>query len=130
MQWAARELLLCPPKTTWPLYAIGERRSTTGRIWRPTTNALKAPYLNAATYGYAALPLQTVLSFGIGSLGYLLWSIVMLRGQIFHRWVAILGRAACGRDSPTAEDGCDGEERGPARHRDRAAATLESARYP
>jgi hypothetical protein len=41
--------------------------------------------------GNAALPLQTVLSFGIGSLGYLLWSIVMLRGQVFHKWTAVLG---------------------------------------
>jgi hypothetical protein len=55
------------------------------------TIALKAPYISAATYGYTALPLQTVLSFGIGSLGYLLWSIVMLRGSVFHRWVAVLG---------------------------------------
>lgn len=55
------------------------------------TAALKAPYVSAATYGYAALPLETVLSFGIGSLGYLLWSIVMLRGKIVPRWVAILG---------------------------------------
>jgi hypothetical protein len=57
-----------------------------------TTDAvLKASYVTAATYGYTALPLQTVLSFGIGSVGYLLWSIVMLQGRIFPRWAAILG---------------------------------------
>ncbi len=56
-----------------------------------TTSALQAPYVAAATYGYAALPLQTVLSFGIGSVGYLLWSIAMLQGHIFPRWAAIMG---------------------------------------
>jgi hypothetical protein len=56
-----------------------------------TTAALQSSYVTAASYGYAALPLQTVLSFGIGSLGYLLWGIAMLRGQIFPRWTAIMG---------------------------------------
>lgn len=55
------------------------------------TALLKAPYVAAATYGYAALPLETVLSFAIGSLGYLLWSVAMLQGRIFPRWAAILG---------------------------------------
>jgi hypothetical protein len=58
-----------------------------------TTAALQAPYVAAATYGYAALPLQTVLSFRIGSVGYLLWGIAMLQGQgrIFHKWTGIMG---------------------------------------
>jgi hypothetical protein len=56
-----------------------------------TTALLKGPYVAAATYGYTALPLQTVLSFAIGSLGYLLWSVAMLQGRIFPKWAAILG---------------------------------------
>jgi hypothetical protein len=55
------------------------------------TALLKAPYVAAATYGYTALPLQTVLSFAIGSLGYLLWSVAMLQGSIFPKWAGILG---------------------------------------
>jgi hypothetical protein len=55
------------------------------------TVLLKAPYVAAATYGYAALPLETVLSFAIGSLGYILWSVAMLQGRIFPKWAAILG---------------------------------------
>ena len=55
------------------------------------TDALRASYVTAATYGYAALPLQTVLSFGIGAVGWLLWSVVMLKGSIFPRWMAISG---------------------------------------
>jgi hypothetical protein len=54
-------------------------------------DALRAAYVAAATYGYAALPLQTVLSFGVGALGMLLWSVVMLRGHRFPRWAAVFG---------------------------------------
>jgi hypothetical protein len=57
-----------------------------------TTDALRASYVAAATYGYAALPLQTVLSFGIGSAGYLLWCVPMARSLIGRR-IAILGVA-------------------------------------
>ncbi len=34
-----------------------------------TTDAARASYVTVATYGYAALPLQTVLSFGVGAIG-------------------------------------------------------------
>jgi hypothetical protein len=37
------------------------------------------------------LPLETVLSFAIGSWGYILWSVAMLQGRIFPKWAAILG---------------------------------------
>jgi hypothetical protein len=55
-----------------------------------TTEALRASFVAAATYGYNALPLQTVLSFGIGSLGYLLWCVPMWK-SVFGRWTAIFG---------------------------------------
>jgi len=57
-----------------------------------SSDALRASYLGAATYGYAALPLQTVLSFGIGSVGYLLWCLPMAKSA-FGRGIAILGVA-------------------------------------
>jgi hypothetical protein len=55
-----------------------------------STVALKASFVAAATYGYHALPFQTVLSFAIGSLGYLLWCVPMFR-SIFRPWMAIFG---------------------------------------
>ena len=55
-----------------------------------TTAALRASFVAAATYGYYALPLQTVLSFAIGSIGYLLWCVPMAR-SFFGRWTAITG---------------------------------------
>jgi len=55
-----------------------------------TTDALRASYVAAATYGYAALPLQTVLSFGVGSVGWLLWCVPMARSA-FGRPTAIFG---------------------------------------
>jgi hypothetical protein len=57
-----------------------------------TTDALRATYVGAAAYGYAALPLQTVLSFGIGSVGYLLWCWPMAK-SLFGRPTAVLGVA-------------------------------------
>jgi len=54
------------------------------------TEALKASYVAAATYGYYALPLQTVLSFGVGSVGWLLWCLPMAKSA-FGRGVAALG---------------------------------------
>lgn len=54
------------------------------------TDALKASFVAAATYGYYALPLQTVLSFAIGPIGYLLWCVPMAR-SFFGRWTAIFG---------------------------------------
>jgi hypothetical protein len=55
-----------------------------------TTDALRAAYVSAATYGYAALPLQTVLSFGVGSVGWLLWCVPMAKSA-FGRPTAIFG---------------------------------------
>jgi hypothetical protein len=55
-----------------------------------TSDALRASYVAAATYGYHALPLQSVLSFGIGSLAYLLWCVPMWR-SFFGRWTTIFG---------------------------------------
>jgi hypothetical protein len=55
-----------------------------------TSEALKASFVAAATYGYHALPLQTVLSFALGPLGYLLWCVPMAK-SFFGRWSAIIG---------------------------------------
>jgi hypothetical protein len=55
-----------------------------------TTDALRASYAAAATYGYAALPFQTVLSFGIGPVGYMLWCVPMAKSLI-GRWIAVFG---------------------------------------
>jgi hypothetical protein len=55
------------------------------------TEALRASFVAAATYGYYALPLQTVFSFGVGAVGWFLWSLVMLKGRAFPRWMAIFG---------------------------------------
>jgi hypothetical protein len=55
-----------------------------------TNDALRASFVAAATYGYYALPIQTVLSFAIGPLGYILWCVPMAR-SFFGRWLAIFG---------------------------------------
>jgi hypothetical protein len=55
-----------------------------------TTDALRASFIAAATYGYNALPLQSVLSFGIGSVANLLWCVPMWK-SIFGRWTTIFG---------------------------------------
>jgi hypothetical protein len=55
-----------------------------------TTDALRAPYVAAATYGVAALPVQTFFSFTIGAVGWLFWSLIMWKG-VFPRWTAIFG---------------------------------------
>ena len=52
--------------------------------------ALRASFVAAAAYGYYALPVQTVLSFATGTLGYLLWCIPMLKSS-FRRGTAIYG---------------------------------------
>jgi hypothetical protein len=54
------------------------------------TDALRASFVAAATYGYHALPLQTVLSFATGTLGYLLWCVPMFK-SIFRPGTAIYG---------------------------------------
>jgi hypothetical protein len=56
-----------------------------------TSDSLRASYVAAATYGYTALPFQTVLSFGIGAVGWLFWSLAMLKGNTFAKWMAIIG---------------------------------------
>jgi hypothetical protein len=54
------------------------------------SDAGRASIVAAATYGYHALPLQSVLSFGIGSLAYLLWCVPMWK-SFFGRWTTIFG---------------------------------------
>jgi hypothetical protein len=54
------------------------------------TDALKSTFVSAAAYGYYALPLQTVLSFTTGTLGYLLWCVPMLKSK-FRRGTAVFG---------------------------------------
>lgn len=58
-----------------------------------TTDVLRASYVAAATYGYNALPFQTVLSFGIGSVGWLLWCVPMAK-SLFGRGLAAFGAVA------------------------------------
>jgi hypothetical protein len=55
-----------------------------------TTEALKTSFVSAATYGYHALALQTVLSFALGPLAYILWCVPMAK-SFFGRWPAIIG---------------------------------------
>jgi hypothetical protein len=55
-----------------------------------TTEAARASFVMASTYGYHALPLQTVLSFALGPIGYLLWCVPMAK-SFFGRWLAIFG---------------------------------------
>jgi hypothetical protein len=54
------------------------------------TDVQKASILGAATYGYYALPYQTVLSFAIGPIGYLLYCVPMGK-SFFGRWTALFG---------------------------------------
>ncbi|HUJ87088.1 MAG TPA: hypothetical protein VLX30_09585 [Burkholderiales bacterium] len=54
------------------------------------TSLQQASALGAATYAYYALPYQTVLSFAIGPIGYLL-SCVPMAMSFFGRWVAFFG---------------------------------------
>jgi hypothetical protein len=54
------------------------------------TDTLRAAIVGAAAYGYYALPLQTVLSFAVGTFGYLLWCLPMFR-SFFRRGTAIFG---------------------------------------
>jgi hypothetical protein len=55
-----------------------------------TANALRDSFVAAAAYSYHALPLQTVLSFAIGTFGYLLWCVPMFK-SMFRRGTAIFG---------------------------------------
>jgi hypothetical protein len=54
------------------------------------SEALKDSIVAAATYGYHALPIQTVLSFAIGSVAYILWCVPMAK-SFFGRWTAFIG---------------------------------------
>ena len=54
--------------------------------------AARVTFVAGAAYGYHALPIQTVLSFAIGTLGYLLWCVPMWRARdIFPRWLVLFG---------------------------------------
>jgi hypothetical protein len=55
-----------------------------------SSDALRAALVAAAAYGYYALPIQTVLSFAIGSIGYIFWCVPMAK-SFFGRWVAAAG---------------------------------------
>jgi hypothetical protein len=50
----------------------------------------RAAYLAASNYALAAIPIATFYSYFIGSLGFLIASIVMLRG-VFRKVVALIG---------------------------------------
>lgn len=54
------------------------------------TLALRTAIVQEATYGYSALPIQTVLGVTVGSIGYLFRSIAVLAGT-FRRWTATFG---------------------------------------
>jgi hypothetical protein len=54
------------------------------------TEAVKSSLLGAGAYGYYALPIQTVLSYAIGSIGWILWCIPMAR-SFFGGGTAIFG---------------------------------------
>ena len=55
-----------------------------------TTEVLRASFVGAAVYGYYALPIQTVLSFATGTLGYLLWCVPMFQ-SFFGRGISSYG---------------------------------------
>jgi hypothetical protein len=55
-----------------------------------TSETLKASIVAAATYGYHALPIQTVLSFAVGSVANILWCVPMAK-SFFGRWIALIG---------------------------------------
>jgi hypothetical protein len=57
------------------------------------SDSLRAPYVAAATYAAAALPIETVFSFAVGAAGWLLWSLVMLRPEerVFGRRTGMAG---------------------------------------
>jgi hypothetical protein len=59
-----------------------------------SSEAVKASLVGAAAYGYYALPIQTVISFAIGTFGYLLWCVPMFN-SIFRRFTALFGMVWC-----------------------------------
>lgn len=54
------------------------------------TDVQRSSVVAAASYGYYALPYQTVLSFAIGPIGYLFLCVPMAK-SFFGRWLALLG---------------------------------------
>jgi len=55
-----------------------------------TSESLRTAIVGAAAYGYHALPIQTVLSFAIGSVAYILWCVPMFK-SFFGPWTALFG---------------------------------------
>ncbi len=55
-----------------------------------TTDAQRAAYMAAADYGLATIPVATFYSWVVGSLGFLIASVIMLKG-VFSKRVAYLG---------------------------------------
>jgi hypothetical protein len=54
------------------------------------TDVQRVSVVAAASYGYYALPYQTVLSYAIGPIGYLFLCVPMAK-SFFGRWVAVFG---------------------------------------
>jgi hypothetical protein len=59
-----------------------------------SSEAFRSTFVSAAAYGYYALPLQTVISFAVGTFGYLLWCVPMFK-SIFRRFTALFGAIWC-----------------------------------
>jgi hypothetical protein len=59
-----------------------------------TSAALQAPFVAAATYGVAILPLETFMSYAL-SIGFVVLSVAMLK-SVFRRGTAIFGIAIMG----------------------------------
>jgi hypothetical protein len=55
-----------------------------------TDSASKAAYMAAGDYALAAIPIATFYSYAVGSVAFLLASIVMLKG-VFRKFVALIG---------------------------------------
>jgi len=58
------------------------------------SDAARAVYVSAASYALAVLPVATFYSYVISSIGFLIASIVMLKG-VFSKVTAYVGIAAC-----------------------------------
>jgi len=58
-----------------------------------TTSALQNTYVTAAVYELSAIPVHTVLTFGIGAVGYLIYSVVMWK-SLFGKVTATVGIVA------------------------------------
>jgi Domain of unknown function (DUF4386) len=60
-----------------------------------STPALQAPYVAAATYGLALLPLETFISYAL-SIGFVVLGVAMLKSGLFRRGATIFGIAIMG----------------------------------